>query len=185
MSVLKRFRIAVLVFMITTNFVFAQDIMCSRVLSNDDLVGSHSLIVGPGTLSGSGYTFPFPQSPASAATIRLLDGEILLESSDGHMKMTLFQLFDDDEQWSFPDSPVFVLKDTDKIAALGCAMADLPRYLGQGWFISEDGVTVASTMHLIINGLNKDGGISATGIMISKADGLALELKIELGPASN
>lgn len=173
-----------LISLVGLNLVLAEDIMCYRVLSNEDLIGAYSLVVGPGTMSSSEYSFPFPQSPASPATIRLLDGEILLESSDGHLKMTLFQISEDDEQWAFPDSPVFEIIDTDKIAALGCAMADLSRYLGQGWFLSEDGVTVPSSMYLIVHAFNDEsGGISATGIMISKADGLLLQLKMELSPA--
>ena len=181
--VLKNKLVVVLIALITLSLALSEDNICNRVLSNDDLIGNYNLIVGPGSLSGSGHTFPFPQIPAAPATIRLLDTEILLESADGHLKMTLFQIFEGDEQWAFPDSPVFEIKDTDKIAKLGCTMADLPRYLGQGWFLSEDNVTVPSSMHLIVNGFNEGSGISATGIMISAADGLVLKLKMELNPA--
>lgn len=79
---------------------------------------------------------------------------------------------------------MFETKNSDKITALGRSVADLPRYLGQGWFLSEDGVTVPSTMHLLVTGLNDDNaGISATGTTIFVADGLVFKLKIELNPA--
>ncbi len=184
--VLRKLSVAILLSFIAMNLAFSQDIMCNRVLSNGDLIGKHSLVVGPGTLGSSEYTFPFPQSPASPATIRLQDGEILLESGDGHLKMTLFQVFGDDEQWALPVTPVFEANDNDKVTTLGCTIGELPRYVGQGWFISEDNVTVPSTMHLIVNAVNdEDGGtgIAATGIMVSKADGLTLKVKIEIYPA--
>ncbi len=159
---------------------YSPKMICSAQLSNEDLVGDYSLIMGPGLVSMEGMTMPFPETPKSPVKVFMLNDELMISADDGHFDMTLSKVDDSEKPWSFSSSKSLKLPDSNDFGlALGCKTTDLPRYAGKGWFMTEDNVKAPSTMTLIVHGIS-EAGIDAIGVMNSSAQGISFKVRISL-----
>ncbi len=159
---------------------YPPELICTAQLSNEDLVGVYSLIMGPGLVSMEGMTMPFPETPKSPVKVFLLNDELVISADDGHFDMTLSKVGNNEAPWKFSNRKIFKSLDSDDLGlALGCKTTDLPRYSGKGWFMTEDNVKAPSTMKLIVHGIS-DAGIDAIGVMNSSAQGISFKVRMSL-----
>jgi len=192
---LKYFAAVTLLWFSTSTASIAGNV-CSAEVSNNDLVGTYTISLGPGSLTvvtpnGGERVHEVPVKTGTA-TIALYDNVPVLNTDDlaegGVMEIALEFAKPSERTTDFLDDPAYLTMSAEDAAiVLGCESAfSIPQLIGAGT-VTGNGVVVPNAVQLMVYAQD-DGGISAVGVydstVVSEATGghLVFHLRVSMDP---
>jgi len=168
--------------------LIAGELACAVEIPPDDIVGTYTMVVGTGSMTAMGHTMPYPNTDMLEVTIAQIGDDLVLQGPH-QINVVFSKVGLDEPDWDF--SALGLVSEEDVALALGCDNTEdlswaLRNGLGEGSFVSEEGILGQMWMRFIIFDVSKETGVSAMGGMIAKGvshgQEVTFNLRVSLEP---